>query len=106
MPLAGLVLNRVHRTGAERLSTERAIAAAETLEESGESPLTASLLRLHADRMRLVVRERHLQERFTSAHPGVPVVEVPAQPGDVHDLPGLRAIGAALAPAEGVRRSA
>jgi anion-transporting ArsA/GET3 family ATPase len=98
MPLAGLVLNRVHRTGAERLSTERAIAGAETLEESGESPLTASLLRLHADRMRIVVRERHLQERFASAHPHVPAVEVPAQPGDVHDLPGLRAIGAALAP--------
>jgi anion-transporting ArsA/GET3 family ATPase len=99
MPLAGLVLNRVHRTSAERLSTERAIAAAETLEESGDSPITASLLRLHADRMRLVVRERHMQERFTSAHPNVPVVEVPAQPGDVHDLPGLRSVGAALAPA-------
>ena len=113
MPLAGLVLNRVHRTGAERLSAERAVAAAETLEESGSesasgsgsgsgtpetaTALTASLLRLHAERMRLVVRERHLQERFTSAHPDVPLVEVPAQPGDVHDLPGLRAIGAAVA---------
>jgi hypothetical protein len=27
----------------------------------------------------------------------VPVVDVPAQPGDVHDLAGLRVIGAALA---------
>ena len=97
MPLAGLVLNRVHRTSAERLSAERALAAAETLDESGESSLTAALLRLHAERMRLVVRERRLQERFGSAHPQVPVVEVPAQQGDVHDLAGLRAIGAALA---------
>ncbi|GAA1433044.1 ArsA family ATPase [Streptomyces thermospinosisporus] len=34
MPLAGLVLNRVHGSGADRLSAERAIAAAENLEES------------------------------------------------------------------------
>jgi hypothetical protein len=54
------------------------------------------LLRLHAERMRLVVRERHLQARFVSAHPEVAVVEVPAQQGDVHDLEGLRLIGEAL----------
>ncbi|MFJ7268914.1 ArsA family ATPase [Streptomyces sp. NPDC099050] len=35
MPLAGLVLNRVHGSGAERLSAERALAAAENLEEGG-----------------------------------------------------------------------
>lgn len=34
MPLAGLVLNRVHRSGAAQLSAERALAAAENLEES------------------------------------------------------------------------
>ncbi|MFI1565299.1 ArsA family ATPase [Streptomyces sp. NPDC020490] len=34
MPLAGLVLNRVHGSGAERLSAERALAAAENLVES------------------------------------------------------------------------
>ncbi|MFZ3499345.1 ArsA family ATPase [Streptomyces sp. 5.8] len=33
MPLAGLVLNRVHGSGAEQLSAERALAAAENLEE-------------------------------------------------------------------------
>ncbi|MFF7309568.1 ArsA-related P-loop ATPase [Streptomyces sp. NPDC008137] len=33
MPLAGLVLNRVHGSGADRLSAERALAAAENLEE-------------------------------------------------------------------------
>lgn len=33
MPLAGLVLNRVHGSGAARLSAERARAAAENLEE-------------------------------------------------------------------------
>jgi anion-transporting ArsA/GET3 family ATPase len=35
MPLAGLVLNRVHGSGADRLSAERAFAAAENLEEPG-----------------------------------------------------------------------
>ncbi|KIF68709.1 ABC transporter ATPase [Streptomyces sp. AcH 505] len=35
MPLAGLVLNRVHGSGASRLSAERARAAAENLEEGG-----------------------------------------------------------------------
>ncbi|MFJ8592485.1 ArsA family ATPase [Streptomyces sp. NPDC093598] len=33
MPLAGLVLNRVHGSAADRLSAERALAAAENLEE-------------------------------------------------------------------------
>lgn len=35
MPLAGLVLNRVHGSGADQLSAERALAAAENLEEAG-----------------------------------------------------------------------
>ncbi|MFF9719595.1 ArsA family ATPase [Streptomyces sp. SID9913] len=35
MPLAGLVLNRVHGSGADALSAERALAAAENLEDSG-----------------------------------------------------------------------
>lgn len=34
MPLAGLVLNRVHGSGADRLSAERALSAAENLEDS------------------------------------------------------------------------
>jgi anion-transporting ArsA/GET3 family ATPase len=43
MPLAGLVLNRVHGSGADRLSAERALAAVENLEtaEGPESPETA-----------------------------------------------------------------
>ncbi|MET9887891.1 ArsA family ATPase [Streptomyces sp. NPDC006430] len=35
MPLAGLVLNRVHGSGADQLSAERALAAAENLEVGG-----------------------------------------------------------------------
>ncbi|MFF5723131.1 ArsA-related P-loop ATPase [[Kitasatospora] papulosa] len=191
MPLAGLVLNRVHGSEAARLSEERALAAAENLEAVGivdqtagkaglgdpadpvaatspealESPLsperndsapheppqqeppshdrtprgpephssgrkpanpsvarthteadtdiesvtddmsadvsveqlTAGLLRLHAERMQVVAREQHTRDHFTAHHPEVPVAEVAALPGDVHDLSGLRAVGELLA---------
>jgi anion-transporting ArsA/GET3 family ATPase len=153
MPLAGLVLNRVHVSGAARLTAERALAAAEALEDlaaewpeaadqtsisridgevddpadcpaaeilpdgrvvdrdtgkaegkalsdPGELPaesLAASLLRLHAERMQVVVREGRTRDRFASVHPDVPVAEVAALPGDVHDLEGLRAVGERLA---------
>ena len=97
MPLAGLVVNRVHRSGSAVLTPERALAGAQTLDEQGGHELTASVLRLHADRVSLAARERRLQERFCGAHPGVPVVEVAALPGDVHDLDGLRTVGTDLA---------
>jgi anion-transporting ArsA/GET3 family ATPase len=97
MPLAGLVVNRVHRSAATSLTAERSIAAAQTLESAGTSPLASAVLRLHAERLWLSVREQRMEARFSAAHPGVPVVQVAAQPGDVHDLDGLRAVGADLA---------
>ncbi|MFD7662918.1 ArsA-related P-loop ATPase [Streptomyces sp. NPDC059788] len=170
MPLAGLVLNRVHGSGAAQLSAERALAAAEALADrdraaseddgapdrapdrsaggshparapeppadrsenlggngivdladgkadsrtaDGHSPaaadprttadppsaarLAAGLLRLHAERMQVLARERRTRDRFTALHPEVPVAQIAALPGDVHDLAGLRAIGDRLA---------
>jgi anion-transporting ArsA/GET3 family ATPase len=96
MPLAGLVLNRVHASAATELSVERSLATAEALDESGESPLTAAVLRVHAERLTTAARDRRMAERFVAAHPGVPVVQVAAQATDVHDLDGLRRIGAEL----------
>jgi anion-transporting ArsA/GET3 family ATPase len=96
MPLAGLVLNRVHTTEAPDVSAARAEGAAEDLDETQDHELTAALLRLHADTMRVRDRERHLLGRFTGAYPDVAVVTAPALPGDVHDLPGLEQVGAAL----------
>jgi anion-transporting ArsA/GET3 family ATPase len=97
MPLAGLVLNRVHaRDAGSHLGMERALAAAESLDEQGGHPLTAALLRLHAERQAVATRELRLRERFTRAHPGVPVTPVPALAEDVHDLEALRTIGATL----------
>ncbi|ATW49735.1 ArsA family ATPase [Streptomyces peucetius] len=170
MPLAGLVLNRVHGSAAARLSAERALAAAENLDEAGivdqgpgktgvrdtaavspESPsagrspeappaadraadgtsevvaevpeasaeqqsataagqttqqMTAGLLRLHAERMQVLAREQRTRDRFTALHPEVAVVEVPALPGDVHDLTGLRTIGDRLATGGSARAGA
>ena len=172
MPLAGLVLNRVHVSGAPQLTAERALAAAEALEDADsenngeagasigasaevsgahagrgseqlqENPgtevkdrtrgkaglrtpgaprgsgspengspghpaavpstqgIAAGLLRLHAERMHVIARERRTRDRFLAVHPEVPVVEVAALPGDVHDLDGLRAIGERLAAAK------
>jgi anion-transporting ArsA/GET3 family ATPase len=97
MPLVGLVLNRVHPAGPEGLGTARSLAAAQTLEEQGGHDLTARLLRLQADRSQLAYRESHLTERFTGAHPQVAIAGVPALPEDVHDIDGLRTVGAALA---------
>ncbi|GAA2656555.1 MULTISPECIES: ArsA family ATPase [Nonomuraea] len=97
MPLAGLVVNRVHLSPAAALSAARSAAAAEELETKGEHELTAAVLRLHAGRMQLAAREHREQEHFVSAHPTVPVVQVPAMPQDVHDLAGLREIGELLA---------
>jgi len=100
MPLAGLVLNRLHRLPAARLSVARSLAAAETLQgqpDSEPAALGIAALRLHAERMRQAESERRLARRFTAAHPLVPVAQVPAQPDDVHDLHGLRTIGTAFA---------
>ncbi|GAB3882488.1 ArsA family ATPase [Microbispora bryophytorum] len=97
MPLAGLVVNRVHLPLAPSLSAARSSAAAEDLDAKGEHELTAAVLRLHAGRMQLASREQRQQEHFTSAHPTVPIAQVPAMPEDVHDLAGLRQIGRLLA---------
>jgi anion-transporting ArsA/GET3 family ATPase len=95
MPLAGLVVNRATPPPPGGLSADEAMAAHTRL--AGDAPLTAGLLRLHADRSRLVERETGLRDRFAAAHPRVPTAVVPALAGDVHDLTGLRRVGELLA---------
>ncbi|MCZ2817473.1 ArsA family ATPase [Modestobacter sp. VKM Ac-2984] len=103
MPLAGLVLNRTHPPATTALSATRAEGAAEAVAEAGGpgAELAAGALRVHAERMTVATREQRLADRFTSAHPEVPVRTVPAAAGDVHDLDGLRVMGEALLAAEG-----
>ncbi|MFP5347586.1 MAG: ArsA family ATPase, partial [Actinomycetes bacterium] len=100
MPLAGLVLNRVQTSPVPSLTAERAMAAAEQLEEDDDHELTSGLLRLHAERMRRRTREQAVAGRFFAGHRSVPVAQVTARPGDVHDLDGLRSIGDDLASAK------
>jgi anion-transporting ArsA/GET3 family ATPase len=97
MPLAGLVLNRVHRTAVPALSAADSGSAATAI--AAAHPDTAAALRVHAALVQQLVREQLMAARFIRAFPAVPYLEVPAQPTDVHDLDGLRAIGAALRPA-------
>jgi len=99
MPLAGLVVNRAVLSDHADLSAAAAIAATERLEagSSGGADVTTGLLRIHADRERLVARQQTLRERFAAAHPQVATIVVPALAGDVHDLDGLRTVGRLLA---------
>lgn len=97
MPLAGLVVNRASPEPEGVLSADEAMTAAARLRKQDPGSLTAGLLRLHADQTRVVEREALLRERFAAAHPEVPTAVVPALPGDVHDLAGLRRVGELLA---------
>ena len=111
MPLAGLVVNRMYRVSAPGLSAARALGAAEELgdlnhngggsgdpdADSGSTAITIGLLRMHAVQAEIAARHESLAKRFTAGHPDIPIVEVPAASGDIHDLHGLRAVGAALA---------
>ncbi len=120
MPLAGLVVNRASPAARGGLSAEQALAAAQRLDEAAQTDqtdqtgetgetgeeaggsaagdgVTAALLRLHADRARIVARETRLRRRFSTVHPDVPTAVVPALSVDVHDLAGLRRVGDLLA---------
>ena len=104
MPLAGVVVNRMQTLSAPALSGSRAAAAAEQLEDHGEDEtdddlagLTPALLRLHADLAAVATRHDGHVRRFVAGHPGVPLSTVPASATDIHDLEGLRTVGAALA---------
>ncbi|CAM3074944.1 ArsA family ATPase [Skermania piniformis] len=96
MPLAGLVLNRTHPTLCT-LTPDHALTAAAQLDKAvpgtPETELAAAALRVHAQRAATDRRERHLLQRFTRAHPRVPVIGVPALPFEVSDLAALQAVG-------------
>jgi anion-transporting ArsA/GET3 family ATPase len=96
MPLAGLVLNRVHRCAVERPDVAESLAAADRLETVGGHQATVETLRVHATLARQTAREQQVAAVFTEAFPDVPVAAVTAQPADVHDVDGLRAIGDAV----------
>jgi anion-transporting ArsA/GET3 family ATPase len=94
MPLAGLILNRVHEVAATGIGADEAHDAGEAIRD--ENPAAADVLMIHAALAARSERERTVARRFTAAHVDVPVAAIAAQPVDVHDIDGLRAIGEAL----------
>jgi len=98
MPLAGVIVNRTRVAapveGGEPLPAARADAAADEL--AATQPLAAAALRVHAEVAAAAQHDARMTRRFSSAHPEVPLVAVPALPQDVHDLAGLRTIGELL----------
>lgn len=97
MPLAGVVVNRLQSLGAAALSASRAEDALDQLTQDGaQDSLTAALLSLHVDLASAAARQHAFVSRFAASHPHVPLTTVAASATDVHDLDGLREVGAAL----------
>ncbi len=97
MPLAGVVVNRVQMV-AGALSRGRAEDAADALDAgSAASSASADLLRLHADLATSADRHQGAIARFRTANPGVALTQVPTAARDIHDVEGLRTVGAHLA---------
>jgi anion-transporting ArsA/GET3 family ATPase len=117
MPLAGVVVNRVHssevdvsaeralalaedladRTESDRVTTERDGSATSTDEDDEPYAVEIEALQRHAARMRVVAREAQVLERFSASRRGVPRTVIEALPTDVADLPSLRLVGRLLA---------
>lgn len=96
MPLAGVVINRVDTVADELGATDAESASHRLSEGSRTDSQVADLLAVHAERRRRADRQARLEERFGVAHRGVARVRVAALAEDVHDLDGLRVIGAAM----------
>jgi anion-transporting ArsA/GET3 family ATPase len=96
MPLTGLVLNRVTRVAAPEITAESARAAAVRLDRAAGHGVTADTMRVHATLVEQRERQAAVAGRFVAAYPDVPLVEVPVQAADVHDLDGLRSIGRSM----------
>lgn len=103
MPLAGVVVNRVHRSTVPQITAVNALAAAEALEDGElasdgdtDSALTAGVLRVHAQRLTMQATEQRRVDGFALAHPNVLLASARALAQDVHDLNGLRTLGDAL----------
>ncbi|MGI8575231.1 MAG: ArsA family ATPase [Egibacteraceae bacterium] len=99
MPTAGLVVNRVSPplSALDGVSEQQLVATADTFAGSGpEDQAVSTLLRLALEERRDARRQqRAIAASLHQLDPRV-LVEVPQLPGDVHDLSGLEAVGAAL----------
>ena len=102
MPLAGVVMNRVHYSEVPDVPAKKSRDLADELwpedqDVPQENELAAAALRIHADRVELALREQKLTERFVAAHPEVAIGEIAALAEDAHDLDDLREVAERLA---------
>ena len=83
-------------TAVQALSAADALDADSDAEGGTDAALAAGVLRVHAERMALQAAEQRRVEGFALAHPNVRLASARALAQDVHDLTGLRELGAAL----------
>jgi anion-transporting ArsA/GET3 family ATPase len=94
MPLGALVVNRVHRAVPV---PEVPAGQLERLRGAGaDGHLLAILLERHRALEALATTERRRIAELAETVPDIGVVEVPLLADDVHDVPGLRRLGAHL----------
>jgi anion-transporting ArsA/GET3 family ATPase len=94
MPLGAMVVNRVHRVGA--VPPVPAGARARLAEGTPTARLLADLLDQHLALEALATAEQRRVAALLDAVPSLAAVQVPMLADDVHDLAGLRRLGAHL----------
>jgi anion-transporting ArsA/GET3 family ATPase len=94
MPLGALVVNRIHRSGT--VPEVPAAARARLAAAGADGRLLADLLELHDGLETLAAAEQRRVRDLLDQVPNLGVVQVPLLADDVHDLAGLRRLGAHL----------
>jgi anion-transporting ArsA/GET3 family ATPase len=94
MPLGALVVNRIHQAAV--IPKVPATALGRLADGGADGRLLADLVSQHQALEREAACERERIAELAKSVPGVEVVEVPLMPDDVHDLAGLRRLGAHL----------
>ena len=97
MPLGALVVNRVHRV--EPLPPVPAAPRERLAPDGADGRLLADLLAQHGALQELAAAEQRRVRELLATVPSLGAVQVPLLADDVHDLPGLRRLGAHLFPA-------
>jgi anion-transporting ArsA/GET3 family ATPase len=94
MPLGAMVVNRVHRAGP--VPAVPAAARSRLAAGSEAARLLAGLLDQHLELEALAAAEQRRVAALLEEVPSLAAVQVPVLADDVHDLPGLRRLGAHL----------
>ncbi|HEX6675915.1 MAG TPA: ArsA-related P-loop ATPase [Actinomycetes bacterium] len=94
MPIGALVVNRVHQAGP--VPAVPAAVTSRLAEGAADARLLADLLAQHQTIEALAAAEQRRVRALMASLPSLPAVQVPLLADDVHDLAGLRRLGAEL----------